>query len=163
MTSHLEWDRSAMVMANAEFICIKSESGRGAMRLGSSETCVVLDGDADDPALGRAILSELARSRHLTPMQLLEAVISVERLYKSWVARMMERFQYRNRRAMFKSMKACMVLSRTGGFVLRPLHQDKLEGWSRTEDDGIQDIDLAKPATPAELGAAVRQAFARCA
>lgn len=152
-----------MVMANADFICIKSESGRGAMRLGSAETCVVLDRDADDPALGRALLAELARSRHLTPMQLLEAVMSVEGRYKSWVSRMMEQFQYGSRRAMFKSMKACMVSLQAGGFVLRPLHQDKLEGWSRTEDDDIQDIDLAKHVTPAELGAAVRQAFARCA
>jgi len=150
-------------MANADFICIKSESGRGAMRLGSPETCVVLDRDVDDPALGRALRSQLAKSRHLTPMQLLEAVISVERLYKSWVTRMMEQFQYRNRRAMFKSMKACMVSLQAGGFVLRPLHHDKLEGWSRTKDDSIQDIDLPENVTPAELGAAVRQAFARCA
>lgn len=149
-------------MVNADFICVRSESGRGAIRIGSTKDCLVLDRDADDPALGRALLSELAKSHHLAPTQLLQAVIAAEGSYKSWITMVMERFGYRNRRAMLKSMKACMVLSRAGGFVLRPLHHEKLEGWSRTEDDGIQDIDLPENVTPTELGAAVRQAFERC-
>ena len=156
------WIRTALVLANAEFICVESESGFGTVRVGSLESCFYLDPDADDVALGHALLAGLAESHAMPTPQLLESLMSFDRSYKAWVDRMMERFGYRNRRAMFKSMRACWIFSWPDCFEVRPMRKFKRESWNRRIEEGVDGIRLEKTASPAALGAALRLAFERC-
>jgi hypothetical protein len=46
--------------------------------------------------------------------------------------------------------------------VITPTRHEKLEGWGRSNNDGIEDVYVRSDASPAEIGAAIRLAFSRC-
>ena len=75
---------------------------------------------------------------------------------------MLSLFKYRSRRAMFKTMTSCSIALEPVIFERGRLNHEKLEGWGRTVGDGIEDVQLPRDATPAELGSALRLAFDRC-
>ncbi|WP_156876972.1 contact-dependent growth inhibition system immunity protein [Paludibacterium yongneupense] len=82
--------------------------------------------------------------------------------YSVWIETLMERFNYKTKRALFKNMMNCNISIREGVMTIGPTHHEKLEGWGREKDDGIEDVVISADSTPVEIGAALRLAFSRC-
>jgi len=74
----------------------------------------------------------------------------------------MERYGYKTKHALFKNMKSCGIVISGGQLVFSPSHHDKLDSWSRSKDDGIEDVIISSDCPYAEVGAALRLAFSRC-
>ncbi|MEB5740888.1 contact-dependent growth inhibition system immunity protein [Klebsiella aerogenes] len=49
-----------------------------------------------------------------------------------------------------------------GTITISPTCREKLEGWSRTKDDGIENVVLSTDNTPAEIGVGLRLALSQC-
>lgn len=66
------------------------------------------------------------------------------------------------RLALFKNMKSCSIVKSGDDLVIVPTHHDKLDSWSRSKDDGIEDVVLPIGRSWAQIGAAFRLALSRC-
>ncbi len=154
----------ASVYKNREFICIKTCSGYRSSHGDPKGKQHMLGLDADDLAVGSALLDALAHSRFLLPKddpELFSYEKTAER-YQQWVAEIMAHYGYKSRRAMFKNMHTCGVEKKSGLITISPSNHDRLEGWSGT---GIKETDhvvIPESSSPAEVGAALRLAFSRC-
>jgi len=80
--------------------------------------------------------------------------------YPLWVNALMERYGYKNKRALFKNMKNVSIESKNGILTLIPTHHAKLEAWEGV----VEEARVVIPATssPEEIGAALRLALSRC-
>ncbi len=151
-------------MSNGDFICVETYSGYRRIAGDPQGAMHLLPPDADNEALGTAILDSLARSRFLT---LEEANVffsyeAVNKRYTEWVDNLMQRYEYKGKRALFENMKACGIECQNGLITIRPSNHEKLEGWS---GDGISKSDhvIIPSDRPAEeIGAALRLALSRC-
>ncbi|EJN27343.1 hypothetical protein PMI36_00615 [Pseudomonas sp. GM79] len=127
--------------------------------------------------LGASVLEALAQSRFVLPEPRKEVWIHPEatfdrdlydydltkQRYEKWVDRVIDRYGYKNKRALFKDMKKCSVESKNGEIIIRPSFHEKLEAWS---GKGINESDyvvVSSNSSPGEVGAALRLAFNRCA
>ena len=161
-----EWRRRkrASAVENGDFVCVETESGHGSTAWDPEAKQHLLPPDVSDDELGQAVLDALAHSRH---MSVEEACVfleyrAVKVRYDTWVAALMERYGYKTRRALFKSMKNCSAECVEGRITIAPTRHEKLEGWGREKDDGIEDVVIPADSPPAAVGAALRLAFSRC-
>lgn len=156
--------KRATASLNREFICIETQSGRGLVGRDPDGSQSLLSTDVVDEVLGLAVLESLARSR-VVSIDEYPQFFNPERrkdLYAQWINRLMERYAYKSKRALFKDMMNCGIKAVEGEITLSPQHHDRLESWSRKRGDGIEDIVIPASSTPAEIGAALRSAFLRC-
>lgn len=154
--------RRATVKANAEFISIRPVSGYRLFFPAPGASEQLLDRDATGEELGTALLHALGLSRKLSLEESQDLRARAQQHYDSWVVYLMERFGYPNRRALFKLMKSCEVDSDERQIVIMPTRHDRLEGWGRAEEDGIEDATLPLTSSRADIGAALRLALSRC-
>ncbi|EMN1418716.1 contact-dependent growth inhibition system immunity protein [Klebsiella aerogenes] len=56
----------------------------------------------------------------------------------------------------------CGIHYVNGTITISPTCREKLEGWSRTKDDGIENVVLSTDNTPAEIGVGLRLALSQC-
>ena len=167
----------ANAYSNNEFFCIETMSGyRGGTHADPKGAQHVLDARAHDLDLGNAVSDAMARSRFVLssprdgstyPPNVefdneLYAPEKIAARYEAWKISLVERFNYKNVRALFNGMKHCAVERRDGLIELTPMHRESLEGWGRTKGDGIEDVVIPADSSPAEIGAALRLAFSRC-
>ncbi|MBW4794999.1 contact-dependent growth inhibition system immunity protein [Pseudomonas tolaasii] len=161
---------------NNELVYVKTYSGYRSSRADPLGVEHHASPDISDRALGEAVLDALAHSRFVLPeprkdvwihpeatfdRDLYDNTLTLHR-YKQWVDSKLERFGYKTRRALFKDMKKCSIECRGGQITIRPSHHEKLEFWS---GKGISEsLHIAVPceSAPADIGAALRLAFARC-
>jgi hypothetical protein len=118
---------------------------------------------ASDEELGNAVLDALSRSRIVKTAEAPELYPDrdeAERLSKDWVARLMQKYGYATKRALFKKMKSCSIERRKGGMIsFLPTDHNRLEGWEFLEG---AEVTLADGSAPEQVGAALRLAFSRC-
>ncbi|WP_244657538.1 contact-dependent growth inhibition system immunity protein [Pseudomonas syringae] len=84
--------------------------------------------------------------------------------YDQWVSGTLERYSYKNKRALFKDMKKCSIESKGGQITIRPGHHEKLEAWAWS-GKGLSESDyviIPSGSSPSDVGAALRLAFSRC-
>lgn len=162
---------------NGDFFCIETRSGyRGGSELDYKGKQHLLPSDASDETLGIAVVDALAHSRFVLgapragssyppnvefDMELYDYNKSNER-YAQWIKNLMARYGYKTKRALFKNMHSCSIKSCQGIMNFHPWHHERLEGWSRAKDDGIEDVIIPADSTPVEIGAALKLAFSRC-
>jgi len=110
----------------------------------------------------------LALSRFLPPEERSEEDLAlfdrdaVSERYLEWVRSLMTTYGYKTKRELFKDMKNCSIECRNGTIIIGPSCHDRLEGWS---GDGIRQEDhvvIRADGPVADVGAALRLAFARC-
>ena len=121
--------------------------------------------DASDELLGSAILDCLSRSRFLDTEESRAELFDFEtgqRNYLNWIERLMQFGGYKTRRALFKQMARCGIEQEDGTITIRPTHHEKLEGWSGQGFTPADYVVVPASAVPAEIGAALREAFRRC-
>ncbi|MGW8308723.1 MAG: contact-dependent growth inhibition system immunity protein [Achromobacter pulmonis] len=153
------------VKSNNEFIFLETYSGYWNFLPDSEGKKCLLPPSSSDAELGLAAVEALCASRQIDPKndpKFFDIAGRVVPQYKKWVAEMMERFEYKTKRCMFKDMKSCSVELMGDSLVMQPSHHEKLEAWS---GEGLTEKDyviLAADSSPKQVGAALRLTFTRC-
>jgi hypothetical protein len=156
------WKSSAEASNNGDFISIKTYSSYGLLIADPTATEHLLNPDASDVQLGRAVLDALKQSRFLSVEEEVALRVNAKENYKNWIQKLMHQYGYKTKRALFKTMHSCGIECKNGLVTIRPSHHDKLEGWSGegfTEEDYVK---IPADSPPAQIGAALRLAFSRC-
>lgn len=162
----------AAAVSNADFISVDTWSGyRGGDRRDPMGKQHLLSPEASDLALGEAVQDALLHSRWVLPsrreggtypkgVEFDMSLYDYKANYPVWVNALMERYGYKNKRALFKNMKNVSIASKNGMLTLIPTHHAKLETWEGVGDEATVVIPAAS--TPEEIGAALRLALGRC-
>jgi hypothetical protein len=155
------YDRAGAV-ENGDFYCIETYSGYFGSLRDPKGVQHLLPPQASDDELGNAVLDALSRSRIVKTAEAPELYPDRdegERLYQEWIARLMQKYGYTTKRALFKKMKSCSIQRRKGGMIsFFPMDHDRLETWELI--DGAE-VTLADGSAPEQVGAALRLAFSR--
>lgn len=154
----------AAAKLNQDFFCIETYSGYRSYGRDPEGAQHLLDLNANDEAIGFALQDALAKSRFLT-LEQVDDFFDYQKnqpQYEAWVQALMQRYGYKTKRALFKSMMSCSIELMDEVITIRPSHHDKLEGWGREDGDGIEDVVIPANSSYEEIGAALRLAFSRC-
>jgi hypothetical protein len=156
------YDR-AQAYDNGDFYCIETYSGYYGSLRDPKGVQHLLPPQASDEELGNAVLDALSRSRIVKTAEAPELYVGRderEREYRDWIARLMQRYGYATKRALFKKMKSCSIDRRKGGMIsFFPKDHKQLETWELLEG---AEVTLADGSAPEQVGAALRLAFSRC-
>ncbi|TNH44804.1 contact-dependent growth inhibition system immunity protein [Photorhabdus luminescens] len=147
---------------NGDFYSVKTYSGYRLLRADPQGHEHVLSPDVTDSQLGSAVLDSLSKSRLVDPDDdFFDNERAAER-YKEWIKHLMEIYNYRSRRQLFKKMNSCDIRLLDGVITIKPSGHEKLELWT---GQGIVESDyviIPADSSPEEVGAALRLAFSRC-
>jgi len=154
--------REAGAFITKQFIEIKTYSHYRMSLSDPSVKSTVLVVDAPEEALGQALLIALAHSRFLSLEEARQIRLTGQTNYQTWIKERMQQFRYKSKRALFRYMNHCFISSFEGRITIRPQCHEKIEGWGRERDDGIENVILPDTAHPSEVGAGLRLAFSRC-
>lgn len=158
----LSWSPSASSVNNGDFISIQAYSGYNLAMVDPETTEYLFELEVPDEILGKGILDSLKQSRALSIDEARKMNMNGDKNYDEWIQKLMTRYGYKTKRALFRNMKHCDIYLCQGIIRIEPKYHDKLEGWS---GEGFREEDYVKiPADspPAEIGAALRLAFSRC-
>lgn len=120
--------------------------------------------DVNNETLGHTLRLALKASKR----------VSVEEFQKIWTSRIvhklgderdawaMKHYGYKTKRAMYKNMDRCSISVADGQIEIAPMHHKSLDGYSGISNDGPEILRIPETATDTELGAALREGFARC-
>lgn len=153
------------VFTNQDFLSVNTYSGLGKTKRDSLFPSHLLPTDANEQSIGETILQALSNSRTLTVLEDRVAFFDLEKgkeQYAAWIAMLMEKYDYKTKKALFKDMKNCGIHCVNGVITISPTRHEKLEGWGRTKGDGIEDVILSVDSSPYEIGAGLRLALSRC-
>ena len=154
---------NADAVFNNDFYCISTFSGYGLLRSDPDVEKFTLAPECSNEALGLALQTALSASKVVDPDDI--DYFDCDKIcieYKKWITQIMEDFNYKNKRAMFKNMLRCDVRQLKGMITIGPSVHDRLDGWS---GNGIAESDyviIPDNSTHEEIGAALRLAFSRC-
>ena len=176
MTNEVVRGYWAGVKCNSDFICVETYSGYRSITRDSKGTQHLLTFESSDEALGFAVSDAMEHSRFVLPARRddvwqhpdaefdlgLYDYKQIEVEYAVWVKKLMERYGYKTKKMLFKDMKNVSIEKKSGVITFKPSHHEKLEGWGREKDNGIEDVVIPADSTPAEIGAALRLALSRC-
>lgn len=149
----------------SDFLLIETQSGLGMVAADSLFLAHLLQPDADDEIIGKAVLQALSNSRTLNVLEDRVAFFDLEKgkeQYAIWIAMLMEKYGYKSKKALFKDMKNCGIHLVNNVITISPTRHEKLEAWGRTKGDGIEDVTLSTDSSPSEIGAGLRLALSRC-
>ncbi|HQS84959.1 MAG TPA: contact-dependent growth inhibition system immunity protein [Alphaproteobacteria bacterium] len=161
--NNIIWKKRAMSKNNGDFISIESYSGHINPNMADpSAPEYLLEVDSSDEIIGKNIIEALKNSRPLSLEEHRNTAKNLAESYKTWIQKMMEKYGYKTKRALFKSMKSCSILYQDDFLTIKPSKHVTLEGWS---GDGFNEEDYVKipeESSFSEIGAALRLAFTRC-
>lgn len=153
------------IFATNEFFSIETYSGFGMIGMDPIFPPHLLRPDADDNVIGEKIMQALSDSRTLEKLE--ERVVffdleNCKKQYESRILKLMQIYNYKNRKSLFKNMSKCGVHLINDVITISPSYHEKLESWGRVSDDGIDDVVLSVRNSPSEIGAGFRLALRRC-
>jgi CDI immunity protein len=153
-----QWSR---INRTEKFISIQPLSGYRIIQLEDDGFVIYLPPDANDEALGQALLETLARSRFIFPPdpEFSEAERYL-RCYHNWVKDFMQRYDYKTKRAAFKNMDWCQAARSEGKISIKPHKRDGPEYFLDLPPEKTVVILATDDAKT--LGAALRLALNRC-
>ena len=149
---------------NGDFYLIETWSGyrRSSRDLIGKQH--ILKPQATTVELGTALLDALAHSRFLS-LDEIDDFFDYEKRresYAIWIQSLMEQHNYKSKSALFKNMANCGVQVVDGVMEIMPMRHEKLEGWGREKDDGIENVFIPAYSSPTVVGDALLLAFSRC-
>lgn len=165
MEFNKDQDYWANVFITEEFYSVETYSGLGMTARDPLFPSHLLQPDASAHDIGEAILQALSDSRTLNALEERIAFFDLEKgkeQYAAWIAGLMDKYGYKNKKALFKNMKKCGIHLTNEVIKISPSRHEKLEAWGRTKGDGIEDVILSLGSSPAEIGAGLRLALSRC-
>ena len=162
MTSpDLPFTQWADVSRTDRFICLQPMSGYRLIEQEDDGYAIYLLPDADNEALGRALLECLDKSRFIWP---LDAHFSDWRrympLYKAWQKDFMRRYGYKTKREAYRNLDWCRTERSEGRISIQPHKRDKPELFRDLPPD--RTVVIAATTEAVAAGAALRLALDRC-
>ncbi|WP_325090315.1 contact-dependent growth inhibition system immunity protein [Burkholderia contaminans] len=156
------WNKRAIASVNEKFIWIAPQAGYRMAILDLDSEERMLSPNAPDEEVGEAIQSALKESKFLSLEEFYAFQTRADLLYSDWVKKMITRYNYRSKQAFFKEMKRCNIVEKEGVLAISPSHHNRMDSWSRSKIDDIEDVFISTTSSVAEIGAALRLAFSRC-
>lgn len=156
------WKPRISAEYNGDFIALVIHSGFSVVRRNIGIDPPLLDKNVDDESLGKAVLEALSKSKRFSKEEADFLIENWKELHASWVKRLMEKYGYRTKTAIFRNMMRCDIYYQKDHTLISPSFHERGESWSGeflTEKD---DIKLPHDSSHAEIGAALRLAFSRC-
>lgn len=155
----------AYAKSNNDFIFIETYSGYFNCLPDPEGKCFILSHSSADSEVGIGVLEALAVSRTIDPRMdpeffNISGRVAVQ--YNEWVADLMVKFNYKNKRSLFRGMRSCSIVAVDGSLVMRPSHHEKLEAWSAKGITEKDHVVVSSDSSLDEVGAALRLAFSRC-
>lgn len=154
----------AAIYANDEFVCVQTCSGLRRTASDPAGKLIFLHAAPAPHELGQALQEALLVSQTLTPDEIGQFfdVAAVEKRYEDWVAVMMQKFGYPNRRELFKKMKHCQVECSGRTISIRPTFHEKLEAWSGKGIEKTDHVLISETVSSHDLGEGALLAMSRC-
>jgi len=143
-------------------ISIEPLSGQGIVQREDEGYVIYLAPDADDEAMGRALLEALDKSRFIWPRdepQFFEWPRYVQ-LYQNWQKDFMRRYGYKTKREAYKNMDWCRIRRSEGKISIQPHDRVKPEQWEWLPAD--RNVVIPATTDAKAVGAALRLALSRC-
>ena len=145
-------------------MCIKSYASCRLAAADPDGKTFFLERQPETVELGYAVRECLAASRTL-PIE--EAKIffertALQRRYEDWLALLMQKFDYKTRRAVLQRMHVCHVELCNAKITFQPTFHEKLEGWSGELIDKADYVHIPETSTEEEIGQAALLALSRC-
>lgn len=165
MKFKINQDYWACVYVTEKFITIKTKSGLGRVGADPLFPQHLLAPDATCQIIGQAVLDALQNSRTLHSLDERVAFFDIEaskQRYENWYRDLMELYDYKTKKSLFKNMKSCSIHCINGVIKISPSWHEKLEAWS---GDGIKESDhvvLSIHSPVEEIGKGLRLALSRC-
>ena len=120
------WEPLVKAKNNGDFISIKSYSGYANANLADRNAPeFLLEENISHEMLGKAIIESLKNSKPLSREEHRQTALNLGENYKAWIQRMMEKYGYKTKRALFKNMKNCYILCQDEMIVIEPTYHDK--------------------------------------
>jgi hypothetical protein len=163
MKFNKDQDYWASCYCTNEFLLIETQSGLGRTSADPLFPPNLLPPDADDQCTGETILQALSNSRTLNKLEDRVAFFDLEKnkeKYATWIARLIDKYGYKNKRALFKDMDHCIIHHVNDAITISPMRHEKLEAWEGLEQS--ENVILSLDSSPAEIGAGLRLALSRC-
>lgn len=153
------------VHSNGDFMSIETFSSAVSYAFDPQGRVHLLTWDAPDEAIGLALLDCLSFSRYLPYEEnraFYDDIGARKRQRDEWSKVLMEKFEFRSRRALYSGTDLCTVESYDGEIHLMPHCHVKSEVWVRRKSDEFEDVVVRSSSSPSEIGKAVRLAISRC-
>lgn len=163
MKFNKDQDYWASCYCTNEFLLIETQSGLGRTSADPLFPPNLLPPDADDQFTGEIILQALSNSRTLSKLEDRVVFFDLEKgkeKYAAWTARLMDKYGYTTKRALFKDMNHCIIHYVNDIITISPMRHEKLEAWEGLEQS--EDVILSLDSKPTEIGAGLRLALSRC-
>lgn len=154
----------AAIYANPDFILVQACAGLRRFRTNPEKSPFLLAPNATNSEIGQAVLSALDNYKQLAEKEIgtFFDLENVERDYTNWVTNLVEKFKYKNRKALFQSMKHCTVNRENGTITFQPTRHEKLEAWSGTGIKREDFVAIQASDSLEEVGKAATTAMERC-
>lgn len=156
------WRAQASAKYNGDFIEIRTYSRHSLSIADPTTEAYLLRIDIGNSELGVAILKALQQSRFLSFEEEGVLMENLNQNYTQWVNKLMKKYGYKTKRALFKKMMSCGIERRDNMIIIRPSNHEKLEGWGGEGISKDDYVTLPTDSSPEEIGAALRLAFSRC-
>jgi hypothetical protein len=149
---------------NPKIVWICTDSGYRGSAYDPQGKEAVLPVDADNQALGVALLeaSESSRFLSLDEVPTFFDYRIATPIYEARIRSLVASQRYRNKIALFNRMKYCSITLFKGMIEILPTIHEGSDSWSFKKRDGIEETLIAADRPPAEIGTALRYGFSRC-
>ncbi len=156
--------KQARAYFNGDFFSVRTLSGHRMMGIDPLGAEHYLPPGATDEALGIAVIDALKYSRLLSleDTRIFFDPKARDIRYTQWVQSLTAKFGYKGKQKLFKNMMSCGIRAVEGVLTIAPTLHERLEGWGRKKDDGIEDVVIQYTSEPIVIGQALRLAFSRC-
>lgn len=158
-------DYWSCVFSTDKFLSIETYSGLGRIAIDPLFPPHLLEPGADDKEIGESVLKALANSRTLNNVEERIKFFDINRSkekHASWVANLMENYQYKTKRSLFSNMKKCGIHLKDEIITIRPSYHEKLEAWSGERIPETDYVILTTNSPVEDIGAGLRLALSRC-
>lgn len=153
----------ASIEFDAKFINIASLSGHRLYRVDRQAFDCYLESSVDAETLGFWLSKALVASKtyELAEIGNFFDRDVVKAYHDKWATDMIQRYGYKSRRALFKSLMHCSCVKRGGTIEIMPTQKGPGESWVGIGDSGAH-VFLPESCTVRELGEGLRLAMSRC-
>ena len=161
-TRESAWGSRATAYSNGDFISIETCSGRGLIMPDPEAPEHLFSPEVSNELLGMGVVEALNHSKFLSIEEAGTLQENTPEYYKNWVRKVMDRYGYKTKNALFRKMRSCGIKCHEDVITICPSHHEKLEAWGTgfiTEEDYVK---IPADSSSAEIGAALRLAFSRC-
>lgn len=117
-----------------------------------------------DAELGCALRLALSKSRQVPTAEFQEIFKSgiVQKISKERNAALMQQYGYKSHKALMRKMACCWITADDEKLEIKPTHHKSVDNYSGISIDGPEIILISANGSDEQVGAALKEGFARC-